>query len=428
MKIRSVICLISSLACFVLINTSSAVELDEVIVIVNDEAITKSEYEVRYRRQQLQESDSTGTVPKQIDISILRKLIDERIQSQLAVAAGIKISPEEIEQSIEILALQNNISPNELIQGLADQGISPKQLYRSIEEQKLIQRIIDAAVHSRVTVSEQEIDYYLQSHKEIYLPDKSYEISHLYVSTTGKSEEEISKELENVEFIYAELQQGGNFEFSVKQFSDGDNKEEGGYLGWRNEDQLPELFLTSLRNTPIGGITDILESSNGFHILKLHAKQGDVKIVTQQLIRHILIQPQSREITKEETLKLISQISDEIKSTGDFEKYARLHSDDEVSALEGGSLGWVNPGESAPRLEKATSDLPLNQLSDPVLTRFGYHLIEVLDRRKKDISQELARKEAQQEIFKRKSTELYQDWFDQVRDSAYIEYVSDNNI
>jgi len=402
--------------------SADTIELDQIIAVVNEDAITYSEYATRYRTQQLQRNENIGQIPNEIDLDLVGLLVDERIQIQAADLRGISISQDEINDMIGAMAAQNNFTPEQLLQELESQGISSTVFMRGIEEQRLIRRMVDIAVNSRVTVSEQEIDYYLQSHRELYPTNTAYEVSHLYVSTSGKSESEIQSDLENINHIYQGLLQGQPFDKAVEDFSDGDKNDEGGYLGWRKEGQLPELFLKELRETSVGSITGVIESDNGFHILKLHAKDGDQKLVTQQLIRHILIQPQRRNLSNQSALTLLNDLADQIRNGGDFEKFARLNSDDETSASNGGSVGWVNPGDTAPVFEQAASKLQLNEISDPVQTQFGFHIIEVLDRRTRDITQDLARENARLTVFQRKAQELYKNWIDRLREGAYIEY------
>ena len=406
---------------------AQALHLDKVIAVVNDEAITLSEYQTRWRREQLERTRNITEVPTNIDPEVLNELIDERIQVQLADAQGIVIPEQEIQQTLAVMAEQNGLSVASMYDQLNAQGISPNQFSRSVEEQRKIQRLVDLNVNSRVSVSDQEIDYHLQSHKELYSPDESYELSHLFISSATQSDSDGQNILENVEVLHNRLEQGLDFKNAVIDYSDGENSDTGGYLGWRQEDQLPELFLKELRDTPIGGITGIMQSSNGYHILKIHAKEGDLKIVTQNLVRHILVQPLRRELTDDETISILQELRRQLSEGADFDQLARLNSDDEASATQGGSLGWINPGDAAPAIEKMANNLPLNQLSDPFRSAFGYHIIEVLDRRKKDISFELARKKAQSEIYKRKASEYYQGWFDLLRDGAYIRLIENGS-
>jgi peptidyl-prolyl cis-trans isomerase SurA len=405
---------------------AATVELDQIIAVVNDDAITYSEYATKYRTQQLQRNENIGQIPDKIDFNLLRLLVDERIQLQAALQRGISIPQEEINGVINAMAAQNGLAPEQLIRELEAKGISPTDFMRGIEEQAMIRRMIDIAVNSRVTVSEQEIDYHLQAHKELYPTNTAYEVSHLFISTSGKSESQIQSELENINHIHQGLLQGQPFDKAVEDFSDGENKNEGGYLGWRKEEQLPELFLRELRETPVGAITGVVRSDNGFHILKLHDKEGDEKLVNQQLIRHILIQPLRRNISSQGAITLLNDIAAQIRNGGDFEKFARLNSDDDTSASNGGSVGWVNPGETSPSFERAALKLQLNEISDPVQSEYGYHIIEVLDRRTRDITQDLARENARLTVFQRKAEELYKNWIDRLRDGAYIDYILDN--
>ncbi len=399
--------------------------LDKVIVVVNDEPIMLSEYRIRHQREQLRASERVRSDLSGINPDILEALIDERLQAQAAFAQGITVSEQEVDQILSTMAAQNQLSLQQLFEELDESGISPAEFRYSLAEQQLVRKVVDIAVNSRVTVSEQEVDYHLQAHKDIYARNEAYEISHLLISVADKSETEV-KEIENtVKEIRRSLISGQSFEEVVKNYSDGENIEEGGYLGWLREGQLPELFVDALRKSSAGGYSDVLKSANGFHILKLHAKDGDLEIVTQQLLRHILIQPLRRNLTDEEAIEELTDIKQELMQGADFSRLARLNSDDPTSAPEGGLLGWINPGEIAPQIEQLSSTLELNQVSDPVRSRFGYHLVEVLDRREKDITHDLVRKDAELEVFKRKAAELYQIWFDRLRDGAHIEYIAE---
>ena len=399
--------------------------LDKVIVVVNDEPIMLSEYRIRHQREQLRASEKVRSDLSGINPDILEALIDERLQAQAAFAQGITVSEQEVDQILNTMAAQNQLSLQQLFEELDGLGISPAEFRYSLAEQQLVRKVVDIAVNSRVTVSEQEVDYHLQAHKDIYARNEAYEISHLLMSVADKSETEV-KEIENtIKEIHRSLISGQSFEEVVKNYSDGENIEEGGYLGWLREGQLPELFVDALRKSSAGGYSDVLKSANGFHILKLHAKDGDQEIVTQQLLRHILIQPLRRNLTDEEAIEELTDIKQELMQGADFSRLARLNSDDPASAPEGGLLGWINPGEIAPQIEQISNTLELNQVSDPVRSRFGYHLIEVLDRREKDITHDLVRKDAEMEVFKRKAAELYQIWFDRLRDGAHIEYIAE---
>ena len=407
------------------ISTSQAqsVGLDKVIAIVNDEAITFSEYQARYNRELLQNKNLASSVPNQIDINVLRALIDERLQGQMASERGIVVNSSDVESAIANMAAQNAVSKKQLYDQLLKNRITELEFNRSIEEQILIQRLVDVAVKSRVNISDQEIDYHLQAHRELYSTEEVYDLSHLFVSKEGKSESAIQNDRDNLENIALAIVEGLNFKKAVQDFSDGDTKEEGGYLGWRKEDQLPDIFLSALRKTSIGGVTGVIESDNGLHLLKIHGKEGDLQIVTQQMIRHILVRPDEKELTNEEALEYTEKLLIELQNGAEFSKLARLYSDDSTSAAAGGSLGWVNPGDTVRSFEEASKLLEIDELSKPVKSLFGYHIIQVLERRKKDISQEVARQKAYAEIHRRKSKELFEMWFGRIREAAFIEVV-----
>ena len=415
--------LLGAILLFVVAFQGNAQSLDRVIAVVNDEAVTYLEYQARYNRELLQNQD-LGEKSSTIDIEVLRSLIDERIQAQAAENRGITVREEDVDRVLANMAVNNSRTIPQLFAELDDRGITELQFRRSLSEQILIQRIVDLAVNARVEISDQEVEYHLQAHKELYMSDESFEISHLFVSIAGKSESETASEMENIERIREALIQGMSFQKAVEDFSDGE-QENGGYIGLRKEDQLPELFLDSLRDTQIGGITEVIQSANGYHILKLHSKEGDLKIVSQQMVRHILISPNAKDLTDEEARDMALDLADQIRSGTQFAEIARRFSDDENSASIGGSLGWVNPGDTVPAFESASKLLEINQLSEPVKSPFGYHLIQVDERRKRDISQDLAREQAYEEVFKRKSRELFDIWFGRIRDRAYIEVVAE---
>ena len=354
--------------CLIFSGQTLATGLDKVIAVINNEPITLSEYRIRHQREMLQSRRQESADVGEIDADILEALIGERLQVQAAMARGFSVSDQEIDQMISALAERNRMSLQQLLGELGDLGISRSQFRYSLAEQQLVRKIVDFAVNSRVTVSDQEVDHHIQAHRDLYTRNESYEISHLLMSVSGKSETEIEELEATAREIRQSLSPGDSFAEAVRNHSDGENSEQGGYLGWFREDQLPELFVDALRSLAAGEYSDVLKSANGFHILKLHARDGDQEIVTQQLLRHILVQPLRRNLTDEEAVELLSGIRQELVQGADFARLARLNSDDSASAPQGGMLGWVNPGEITPRLEQISLRLPLNQVSDPIKT------------------------------------------------------------
>lgn len=397
--------------------------IDQVLAIVDNEAITLSEYASRHS----QESYSNKNVREfsgEIDPRILEKVIDERIQIRQAELRGISVSEAEIDQTLMLIARQNNLNVEGLVSQLESDGFTLPEFRESLRIQQLIRKLIDAVANSRVVVSEQEIENYLNAHSELRNTDESFEISHLIVLTQGKSESEINSEEENMRFIRDAILSGQPFEEAVKNFSDAEDKENGGYLGWRTFDQLPGIFIDALRDMDASenSISEILKSNNGFHILKLHDRRGSGKLIEQQLVQHILIQP-DEETTIEEAEAQARDIYNQLQKGESFEKLARLYSRDAQSRSNGGSLGWINANELDPAFQRVAESLPLGVVSEPVATRFGFHIIQVLDRRETDISNVRAAGQARQAIFRRKAEELFTNWFRAVRERAFVEYV-----
>ena len=404
---------------------AAASSIDKVLVVVNEEAITLSEYQARHQREMLEQSARIAPFDGRIDERILERMIDDRIQAQVATRRGITVSPAEVEQAVAQIASRNNTSADQLFRQLAREDITRSQFQASIREQELIRRLFWAVVNARVVVSDREVENYLASHQELTASDDLFEVSHLLVSVSGKTDAEAQSEYENLEHLRQGLLEGRPFEKFVEDYSDNPDKRQGGYLGWRKVSQLPDSFVAALRRTEVDGISPIIRSNNGLHLLKLHARKKEEKIVQQQRIRHILIRPDPG-LDIEDAGQLAGQLRAQIAAGESFEKIARVRSADQASGAECGMLGWVNPGDFSPAVERAARELPLNQVSEPVRTSAGYHLIEVLERRDSDISAELAARRARQMIFQRKAGEFYDNWYGALRDSAYIEYIAVN--
>lgn len=400
---------------------SQSLAIDKVLVIVNEEAITFKEYQTRHQRTALQKSNNVEPFAGDIDAQILERMIDERIQAQLATRRGISIPSEKVDRAILSIAQQNDQTLQQLLEYLEKNDITAAQFRASVKEQQLIQQLLEGAVNSRVRISEQEIENYLARHSDL-TPDEKYEVSHISILTEGKSDREIKAERENLAFIQESVLKDGSFAKAAQDFSDSPDHDKGGYLGWREVDQLPPLFVQTLRTLKVGGISRILQSQNALHILKLHDKEGSA-VVEQQFIRHILIRPDA-ELSERKAKKLAKKLYNRIVKGEDFESIAKTYSADSISAPQGGQLGWSRPGQFPPEFEKAARALKIDELSKPLRLKLGYHLIQVLDRRATDISGALSARRAEQAIFRRKAEEVYSSWFEPIRESAYIEYIS----
>lgn len=285
-----------------------------------------------------------------------------------------------------------------------------------------ISRLRDREIESRVNVSESEIDNYLTTQASSNENRDEYEISHILVRTPEEgSPEEIQKAKTKIDEAVQALQDGASFAKVSASFSDAPNALEGGSLGWKAATQLPSLFLDALKNMQAGEVTPVLRSPNGFHILKLTNKRGGNSplVIEQTRARHILIKL-SEVVSEKDSKQKMDGIKERLDNGENFEAMARQYSED-GSASNGGELNWVNPGDTVPQFEKAMNELKVGEISEPVRSPFGWHIIQVLERRKQDMSKEAARLKARQEIRARKADEAYQDWIRELRDRAYVE-------
>ncbi len=405
---------------------AQSLAIDKVLVVVNEETITLSEYQTRHQQEVLQEVINLAPFDGTINPQILNHMIDDRIQAQIATRRGITISKQDVDQSVAFIAQKNNTTQAQLFQQLAADGITPTQFRASMEQQQLIRRLVEVVINSRVTVSNQEVENYLASHRELIASDESWAISHLVIALPGTSDKQANEQVkvarENLAHIRTAIVDGRSFAQSAREFSDGPNSDAGGYLGWRKAEQLPELFVDALQQTEVGGVSEIIQSSNGMHLLHIHERKGGAPMVEQQLLRHILIRNDAQ-LNEDDTEQLANELYSRILAGEDFAALARGYSADQSSGIDGGHLGWINPGDLPPELERAVAKLALNELSKPLRVAVGYHLLEVLERRRVDISREVATKRAQQVIFQRKAATFYDNWFGAIRDGAHIEYL-----
>lgn len=427
---RKMFQLVAAVALLALAPTTTfaqALAIDKVLVVVNEEPIMLSEYQARHRREVLQQTRGVEPFDGNIDSRILNQMINDRILAQMALRSGIRIQRSELEDAIASIAVQVNSTPQQLIERLAADGIAPDQFIANIRERQLIRRLSDIVVNARVEVSEREVENYLANHEELGVSDEAYEVSHLFVPIGEKSEDEVQSAYDNLEDIRRGLIEAQSAdsegEGAIQEFSDSASGQRGRYLGWRNIDQLPQPFVKVLQQTQIGGVSEIIRGENGLHLLQLHDRKSGGNIVEQQYIRHILVRPESASglsDAEEQAESLYARLV----AGEDFAKIALAHSADMASRADSGRLGWINPGDFPPEFEQAVRALGINEVSKPLRIGNNYHLVEVLERRRRDISADLAVKRARQIIFQRKAAEFYDNWYRTIRDAAHIEYVS----
>ena len=400
------------------------IKIDRIVAIVDQTVVTEQELESRIRTVTAQlQKQGTELPPENIlRKQILERLISDTLQLQYAAQSGLKVDDSQLDKTIERIAEQNQLTLTEFADALAKDGVSMGKFRADIRNEITIARLREREVDSRVNVSESEIDNFLTTQASSNENQDEYEIAHILIRTPEEgATEDVQKAKAKVDEVIKALQAGTNFAKVSASFSDAPNALEGGSLGWKSSTQMPALFLDALKNMQVGTVSEVLRSPNGFHILKLISKRGGSSplVIEQTHARHILIK--LSEVTSEnEGKKKIDLIKERLDNGEKFEVLARQFSED-GSASNGGDLGWVNPGDTVPLFEKAMNELKDGQISSTVRTPFGWHVIQVLERRKQDMSKEAARLKARQEIRKRKSEEAYQDWVRELRDRAFVE-------
>ncbi|MGZ8983725.1 MAG: peptidylprolyl isomerase [Methylotenera sp.] len=403
---------------------AEVVKLDRIVAIVDQTVVTEQELESRIRTVTAQFKKQGTELPAEniLRKQILERLISDTLQLQYAAQTGLKVDDNQLDKTIERIAAQNQMSLTEFGEALAKDGISMIKFRSDIRNEITIARLREREVDSRVNVSESEIDNFLTTQASSNESQDEFEISHILIRTPEEgSTEDVQKAKAKVDDAIKALQAGTSFAKVSASFSDAPNALEGGSLGWKSSTQMPALFLDALKAMQVGDISQPLRSPNGFHILKLTSKRGGNSplVIEQTHTRHILVK--LSEVTSEkEGKQKMDMIKERLDNGVKFEELARQYSED-GTASNGGDLGWVNPGDTVPQFEKAMNELKDGQISAPVRSPFGWHVIQVLERRKQDMSKEAARLKARQEIRTRKADEAYQDWVRELRDRAYVE-------
>jgi peptidyl-prolyl cis-trans isomerase SurA len=348
-------------------------------------------------------------------------MVTELALQQHARSTGIRVDPAQVERALQRIAAQNKLDLAGLVAALEKEGQSLDSMRNTIRNELLIARARERDVDNRISVSDAEIEGYLQTQVQQGM-ETEYDFAHILVTVPeNASPEQIQARRARAEDILAQLAAGADFAQLSASHSDAANALQGGAFGWRASGKIPVLFADALKPLQPGQVSPLLKSSNGFHILKLNDKRGlDATLsVTQTHARHILIK--TNELTAEaDARNRLLQLKERIDNGVKFDELARLHSED-ASASKGGDLGWINPGDTVPDFEKAMNALQPGEVSAPVQSPFGWHLIQVLERRDQDVTQERQKLMARQAIRERKGEEAFQDWVRQIRDSAYVE-------
>lgn len=409
--------------------SANAAEIDKVLVVVNDDVITESEFEQTLTRIKSDLSARGGEAPPDDELRqrVLDRMILEEIQLQLAERAGIEISESELDATMQDIADRNNMSVEQLRAAMAREGMDYELLREDIRNQMITQRLAEMQVVRDVVVTDEEVDSFLARPRAETSSRKRtrYNISHILLNVSATdSPEKIERTRSRAREARSRIVNGMEFEQAAASYSQAGDALDGGELGWRAPSQLPDLFLDALNKIGPGEVTEVIQSPNGFHILKLIDVEGSApEEVTQYKVRHILLR--TDEFTSpEEAARRLEEIRNRIVNGGeDFSELALAHSDDTVSSVEGGELEWLSPGDVVRPFEQTVEGLEVGEISQPVRTPYGVHIIQLMDVRTATPT-DMDRSIARRQLRAIKTEEKMQEWRDRLRDRAYVKIVN----
>jgi peptidyl-prolyl cis-trans isomerase SurA len=398
--------------------------LDRVAAIVDDNIVLQSELEQRTANiyRQIQQSGTEPPAAEIVKKQVLERLILERLQLNIGDKVGVRIADQEIDQTIARIAASNNISVEGYIAQIHASGETMAKMRQEIANEMIIMQVQQGSVMRGIQISEQELNNFLNSEEGKLVTSPDVLIGQILLSAPSTA---TVNELENIKNKLSEITQqlaeGADFKQLAIANSDDQSALEGGDLGWRKLAQLPLLFSESLKNLQPGQVSEPIRSGAGFHLLKLYERKGGgEKLIEQHFARHILLTPnQIRD--EQQTVELLEKIRTQIIDGEDFALLAKQYSKDPGSALKGGNLGWSTPGLFVPEFEQTMGSIALNEISAPFQSQFGWHILQVTERRMQDFSDDILRNRADNLLRQRKYSEELQVWQQKLRDEAYIE-------
>ncbi|MBY0572904.1 MAG: peptidylprolyl isomerase [Undibacterium sp.] len=407
--------------------------VNSIAVVVGDEVITKMELNDRINsiERNLKAQGTALPARDELQKQILERMIIDRLQIQMAKENGMRIDDIQLDRALQRMAEQNKTSLQEMRNQIEKDGTSFGAFREEIRDDIMIQRVREREVDSKIQVSELEVDNFLAAQEAA--PNKNQEINlgHIMVRIPeNATPEAIAKSNARAQEAYKKLRIGEDFAKLAATYSDASEALKGGEVGWKDQKAIPPLFIDAVNKISfVGGISEIVRSPSGFHILKLLGKRDKapevvVNTVQQSNVRHILMRA-TQVLTAAQVKSTLLELKQKITNkTATFEELAKTNSVDS-SAAKGGELGWIHPGDTFPEFETVMNKLALNEVSDPVETQLGFHLIQVLERKMTEDNKEKQRTDARQAVRSRKSEEALQTWLRQLRDGAYVEFRED---
>jgi peptidyl-prolyl cis-trans isomerase SurA len=402
--------------------------LDTIIAVVEDDVILERELqkEVAVIEQRIQQSNATLPPIYVLRKQVLEKLIVDKLQRQIAEKAGITVSEEMLNNSVADIAGRNNMDVQQFRAELEGQGISYQSFLDNMRNEIIINQLRGREIGGRIKVTDREVEHYMETQDKIGEESTQYHLGHILIAVKeGASSTEIQKAMSKAEDIVSNLRGGQSFTQVAISDSDDANALKGGDLGWRTLSEIPTLFVNEISHLKQGDVSEPIRSPSGFHIIKMLELKGiDNHMIVKTKVRHILVKTNEL-VDDAEARKRLLALKARIADGDDFAALARAHSDDKGSALKGGSLDWVGPGDLVKPFEEAMQKLGINEVSEPVQTQFGWHIIQVLGRENKDDSSEFKKNLVRDAIRKRKIEEETELWVRRLRDEAFVEIYQD---
>ena len=398
--------------------------LDKIVAIVDDDVVLKSELDQRMDAivAQLTQSGTQMPPEKILEQQVLERLISERLQLTMGYDSGVRISDEELNQAIARIAASNKISVAQYIEQVNLQGSSISAMRGEIRNELTIMRVQQGKVMRRIRISEQELDNFLKSEEGRFVTSPDVNIGQILLSISSDSNRKsIDQVVGRADLLFNQIEQGADFRAIAIANSADQSALQGGDLGWRKMAQLPGVFIDAVEKLDIGEVSQPIRSAAGYHLIKLYERRGgEEQLVEQHFARHILIKPNQIRDQKT-TINQLNELRKRSIAGEDFAILAKEFSEDPGSALSGGELGWSTPGMFVPEFEQTMSTIAVNDISEPFASQFGWHILQVTERRQQDFSSEILRNKAQSMLRQRKYEEELQVWLQEIRDEAFIE-------
>jgi peptidyl-prolyl cis-trans isomerase SurA len=406
-------------------NSAPYEALDRVVAVVNTDIVAQSELDARIDDITRQLLDQRRRIPPQDILArqVLDRIVIEKLQLQRAESLGIRVDDETLNRTVQRIAAENGLTLHQFRETLERDGYDFEKFRADIRREIVIRRLQERQVHQRILITEQDIENFLASDAFESGADFEFHLAHILVALPeAATPEQLAEGTKRLETIQDMLRTDKTFAEVAIEYSDGQQALEGGDLGWRKGAELPTLFADVVPDLAVNDISQPIRSPSGLHIIKLLDKRGGSQhMIRQTLARHILIKPNAL-TTEEQAQQLLQELTRRIDGGEAFEDLAREYSDDAGTAVDGGQLKWLKPGETVPAFEKVMNHLEQGEISAPFRSPFGWHIVQVLGRRNIDDTDDFQRQQAREALMQRKISEETELWLRRLRDEAYVDY------